>query len=214
LRTLFKTPFVTVVAALSLALGIGANTAIYSSYDEMLRRPLPVHEPSRLANFIAPGPQDGNNNCNQSGGCDEVLSYPMFKDLEKSPGLFTGLVGHRMFGVNLAFEDQTPLNAEAAMVSGNYFSVLGLQPYRGRLLGPADDAVLGANFVAVLSYDFWDTRLGREEKVIGKPITVNGSKMTIVGIAPQGFKGTTLGSIPRVYVPISMRGVMNPGFRS
>src|ERR1051325_7112543 len=150
LRTLFKTPFVTTVAALSLALGIGANTAIYSSYDAMLRRPLPVYQPERLANFIAPGPQDGSNNCNQSGSCIEVLSYPMFKDLEKNPGLFSGIAGHRIFGVNLAFEDQTPINAEAGMVSGSYFPVLGLQPYRGRLIGPADDDVIGAHFVAVL----------------------------------------------------------------
>src|ERR1700709_1325865 len=98
-RTLFKTPFVTVVAILSLALGIGANAAIYSLFDEMLLQPLPVAEPGRLVNFAAPGPQNGSNSCNQAGGCDEVFSYPMFRDLEKAPSAFSGIAGHFLFGV-------------------------------------------------------------------------------------------------------------------
>src|SRR5215212_2696876 len=149
-RTLFKTPFVTVVAALSLALGIGANTAIYSLFDEMLRRPLPVHNPKELVNISAPGVMSGQNTCNQSGGCDVIWSYPMYKDLAAKPALFTGIAAHRIFGVNLAFEGQT-LNAEGAMVSGNYFSVLGLAPTLGRLITAEDDTIIGGHFVAVLS---------------------------------------------------------------
>ena len=212
LRTLLKTPFVTAVAVLSLALGIGANAAIYSLFDEMLRRPLPVHEPQRLVNLSTPGVMSGSNTCNQSGSCQEVFSYPMFKDLEKSPALFTGVAAHRIFGANIAHERLTPLNGEAAMVSGGYFSVLGLQPALGRLLGPSDDEPVGANFVAVLSHGFWETQLGADPAVLGKTILVNGQNMTIVGVGPREFEGTTLGTKPLVFVPLSMRGVMNPGW--
>jgi predicted permease len=212
LRTLFKTPFVTTVAALSLALGIGANTAIFSLFDEMLRRPLPVHQPDRLVNITAPGVMSGSNSCNQSGSCQEIWSYPTFKDLEKSPAQFSGIAGHRIFGVNIAFEGQT-LNSEGTMVSGGYFPVLGLQPAAGRLIGPKDDETIGANFVVVVSHAFWESRLGGEPSVVGKSMLVNGQRMTIIGVAPRDFHGTTLGSRPVVFVPLSMRGLMNPGFR-
>jgi predicted permease len=211
-RTLLKTPFVTTVAALSLALGIGANAAIYSLFNEMLRRPLPVHQPERLVNLSAPGVMSGSNTCNQSGNCQSVFSYPMFKDLEKSPAQFSGVAAHRIFGANIAYDKLTPLNGEAAMVSGGYFSILGLQPTLGRLLSRADDETVGANFVAVLSHGFWDTRLGSDPDVLGKTILVNGTNMTIVGVGPREFEGTTLGTKPFVFVPISMRGSMNPGW--
>src|SRR5207247_7838375 len=107
-RTLFKTPFVAVVAILSLALGIGANAAIYSLFHQMLLRPLPVVQPDRLVNFAAPGPQNGSNSCNQAGDCDEVFSYPMFRDLEKANTTFSGIAGHFLFGANLAMAGQTP----------------------------------------------------------------------------------------------------------
>jgi predicted permease len=212
LRTLLKTPFVTVVAALSLALGIGANTAIFSIFDEMLRRPLPVYQSERLVNLSAPGIMFGSNSCNQSGSCDVVWSYPMYKDLEKSPGLLSGIGAHRLFGVNIAYEGQT-LNAEGVMVSGGYFPTLGVQPRLGRLIGPGDNEVVGSHFVAVLSHSFWESRLGADPAVIDKSILINGQRMTIIGVGPREFEGTTLGSKPVVYVPISMRGLMNPGFR-
>ncbi|MGH7679377.1 MAG: ABC transporter permease [Gemmatimonadaceae bacterium] len=211
-RTLFKTPFVTTVAALSLALGIGANTAIFSIFDEMLRRPLPVYRPERLVNLSAPGVMNGYTSCGQAGSCDVIFSYPMFKDLEKSPAQFTGVAAHQPFGTNIAYEKRT-WNSQGVMVSGGYFPVLGLQPAMGRLLGPSDDATIGTNFVAVLSYGFWQTSLGADSSVINKSILVNGQQMTIIGIAPQGFDGTTMGSKPVVFVPISMRGQMQPGFR-
>ena len=213
LRTLFKTPFVTTVAALSLALGIGANAAIYSLFEEMLRRPLPVHQPERLVNLSAPGVMSGSNSCGQAGSCQEIWSYPMFRDLEKNPAQFSGVAGHLLFGANLAYEDRTPLDAQAVMVSGGYFSVLGLQPALGRLLTPADDENIGAHFVAVLSHGYWETHLGSDPEVVGKSLLVNGKQMTIVGVAPRGFKGTTLGARPSVFVPISMRTEMHPGFR-
>src|SRR5205823_7788789 len=143
LRTLFRTPFVTVVAILSLALGIGANAAIYSLFNEMLLQPMPVAHPERLVNFIGPGPQNGSSSCNRAGGCDEVFSYPMFRDLERAkPGL-SGVAGHYLFGANVAMRGQTPVSAQGEFVSGSYFGVLGVRPYLGRLLSPSDDQTPG-----------------------------------------------------------------------
>jgi predicted permease len=212
LRALFKTPFVTTVACVSLALGIGANAAIYSLFNQILLRPLPVQEPGKLVDLSAPGPKPGSQSCNQAGDCDAVFSYAMFRDLERVQDVFTGIAGHRLFGANLALRGQTPLNGEGTLVSGSYFPVLGLTPALGRLLGPSDDQTIGANFVAVLSYGYWQTQLGSDPTVLNQTIIVNGQPLTIVGVAPRGFEGTTLGSQPKVFVPISMRGLMSPGF--
>ena len=212
LRSLTRTPFVTGVAVVSLALGIGANAAIFSLFDQMLLRPLPVREPAELVNLQAPGPKPGSQSCNQAGDCEAVFSYAMFRDLERTQGVLTGLAAHRSFGANLAVKGQTPQNAEGMMVSGSYFDVLGLTPALGRLLGPADDRTIGANYVAVLSYGYWSTQLGSDPGVLDQVITINGRPMTIVGVAPRGFDGTTLGTLPRVFVPISMRAQLEPGF--
>src|SRR5690348_16167964 len=211
-RTLAKTPFVTAVAVLSLALGIGANAAIFSLFDQILLRPLPVRDPGRLVNLGAPGPKSGSTTCNDAGDCTQVFSYPMFRDLERAQTPFTAIAAHRAFGANLAYEGQT-LNGEGALVSGSYFPTLGLAPALGRLLGPADDQTIGAHFVAVLSYTYWDTKLGHDPAVLDKNLVVNGQPMTIVGVAPRGFDGTTLGGRPEVYVPITMHEVLNPWFR-
>jgi predicted permease len=211
-RTLFKTPFVTVVAVLSLALGIGANAAIYSLFNEILLQPLPVSEPTRLVNFRGPGPQYGANSCNDAGGCDEVFSYPMFRDLQKANTALSGIAAQFLFGVNVAMAGETPLSGRGVFVSGNYFSVLGLHPALGRLFAPQDDETLGNNFVAVLSYAFWENQLGSDANVVGKRITVNGQQMTITGVAPKGFTGTTLGARPYVFVPITMRSVLAQGW--
>jgi predicted permease len=211
-RTLFKTPFVTAVAVLSLALGIGANAAIFSLFNHLLLRPLPVHEPGQLVNVSAPGPKPGSQSCNQAGDCDVVFSYAMFRDLERAPDSpFSGLAAHRLFSANLAYEGQT-LSGEGVMVSGSYFPLLGLQPALGRLLTPNDDQTIGAHFVAVLSHTYWRTRLGQDPGVLNRTLVINGHPMTIVGVAPRGFDGTTLGGRPSVFVPITMRGQMNPGF--
>jgi predicted permease len=210
-RTLFKSPFVTAVAIISLALGIGANAAIYSLFDQLLLAPLPVHQPERLANLAAPGPKAGSTSCNNAGDCDVIFSYPMFRDLEKAQTGFSSLAAHRLFSANIAYDGET-LNGEGVMVSGSYFGTLGLQPHRGRLLTPADDETVGAHFVAVLSHAFWESRLGGDPDVVGRTIIVNGHPFTIIGIAPAGFNGTTVGSRPVVFVPITMRGVVNPGF--
>jgi predicted permease len=211
-RRLLKTPFVSVVAIVSLSLGIGANAAIFSLFDQMLRRPLPVQRPTELVNLAAPGPKPGSQSCNQAGDCDVVFSYPMFRDLEKMQTVFTGIAAHRAFAANLAYRNQT-MNGAGVLVSGSYFPVLGIQAAFGRLLGPDDDRNIGGHFVTVLSHEYWTTRLGGNPDVVNSTIVINGQSMTVVGIAPKGFDGTTLGSRPQVYVPVTMHGLMTPGWK-
>ena len=149
-RTLFKTPFVTIIAIASLALGIGANAAIFSLFNQILLRPLTVPEPVRLVNIGSPGPRQGSASCGNAGGCDFVFTYPMFRDLERAQTMFTGLAAHVLFGANLSFGGQT-LSGEGELVSGSYFPVLGVQPALGRLLGPQDDQTVGESHVVVLN---------------------------------------------------------------
>jgi predicted permease len=210
-RQLLKAPFVTSVAVLSLALGIGANAAIFSLFNQMLLRPLPVQAPRELVNLSAPGPKPGSQSCNQSGNCQEVFSYPMFRDLQKAHAVFTDMAAHRLFGANLAYRNQT-LNGEGVMVSGSYFPVLGVRPAVGRLLSPEDDQKVGESLVVVLSHAYWTTRFNRDPNVLNDTLIVNGQHLTIVGVGPEGFDGTTLGARPQVFVPITLRGLMNPGF--
>ncbi len=211
-RTLFKTPFVTGIAVISLALGIGANAAVFSLFDQILLRPLPVPDPDRLVNLADPFPKAGSMLCGQAGSCDAVFSYPMFRDLERTQTVFTGLAAHLAFGVGLSYRDQAT-TGEGMYISGSYFPTLGPRPALGRLLGPADDQGIATNYAAVLGYGYWQSHFGGDPTVLGRPLRVNGQAMTIVGVAPRGFQGTTLGIDPLVFVPISMRGVLSPGFR-
>jgi len=211
-RTLAKSPFLSAVAILSLALGIGANAAIYSLFDQMVLRALPVHEPGQLVNFANPGPKPGSQSCGQAGDCDEVFSYPMFRDLEEqAQRSFVGIAAHVAFGANLAYQQQT-INGSGLLVSGSYFPLLGVQPALGRLLGPGDDRTIGGHSVAVLSHTYWVNRLGADPNVLNKTILINGQPMTVVGVAARGFEGTTLGNRPDVFVPLTMRGQMVRGF--
>jgi len=211
-RKLFRTPVVTGVAVLSLALGIGANAAIYSMFHQIMLRPLPVRDADQLVNLQAPGPKPGSTSCNQGGSCEIVFSYPMFRDLERLQTTFTGLAAHVSFGVSVAYENQ-PVTGQGMYVSGSYFPTLGIRPAIGRLLGPDDDRSIGTGFVAVLSHDYWSSHLGSDPAALGRPIKVNGQTLTIVGVAPRDFFGVTLGTRPKVFVPISMRGVVSVGFR-
>src|SRR5688572_13124706 len=202
-RTLFKTPFITAVAVLSIALGIGANAAIFSLFEQMLLRPLPVKEPDRLVNFWGPGPKPGAQISSDAGGTDEIFSQPMFRDLAGADTALSGVAAHKGIRANLTYGDLTS-SAEAVIVSGTYFPVLGLRPALGRLLGREDDEVAGAHPFVVLSHSYWANNLGSDPAVLDKTITVNGHPFTIVGVAPRGFEGTTLGNRPQVYVPLSM----------
>ncbi|MEO8680652.1 MAG: ABC transporter permease, partial [Vicinamibacterales bacterium] len=212
LRTLFRTPFVTLVAILSLSLGIGANSAIFSLFNQMLLRPLPVPQPNELVNLGAPGPKPGSNSCSNAGGCEEVFTYPMFRDLERVQTSFTGLAGHRGFGANLGYQGTT-LSGQGMQVTGNYFPVLGINPALGRLLTPEDDKTVGGHYVTVLGYNYWRRRFESSPAVINETLIINGQAFTIVGVAPQGFDGTTLGVTPDVYAPMTMRAVLEPGFK-
>jgi predicted permease len=212
LRTLFKTPFVTIVAIVSLALGIGANTAIFSIFNQILLRPLPVPSSHELVNLSAPGPKPGSQSCGDAGDCDDVFSYPMFRDLEGAQTAFSGLAAHVLIRANLAARGET-INASGMAVSGSYFGVLGVQPAVGRLFGRDDDRTIGEPHAVVLSHDYWTTRLAADPAVVGQSLTVNGQAMTIVGVAEPGFTGTTLGSRPYVFVPITTLALMQPGFK-
>jgi len=210
-RTLWKAPSVTIIATLSLALGIGATSAMYSLFDQMILRSLPVKDPGQLVNLVAPGPKPGGNSCNQAGNCDSVFSYPMFRDLAQQQTVFTSVAAHRTFGANLSYQRQT-FTGDGMLVSGSYFSVLGTLPAIGRLLGPGDDQTIGESPVVVLSHAFWRSRFNQSPAVLNDTMIVNGQALTIVGVAQEGFKGTTLGSDPQVFVPITLRGLMQPGF--
>ena len=209
LRTLFKSPFVTAVAIVSLALGIGANTAIFSIFNQVLLSSLPVREPETLVNLGAPGPKQGSSSCNDAGPCTEVFSYPMFRDLEREQTVFTGIAAHRTHNVNLAYRGQS-MTGQGILVSGSYFPILGVQPALGRLLDAGDDRATGQSPVVVLSHAFWKTRLAENPNVLNDALTVNGQQFTIVGVAPRDFNGTTLGPLPFVFVPITMRPQVEP----
>jgi predicted permease len=211
LRTLFRAPFVTIVAILSLALGIGANAAMFSIFNQMLLSRLPVQAPDQLVNFSSPGPKQGSTSCGQAGSCDDVFSYPMFRDLQKMQTAFVDVAAHVLFGANLSFEGQTT-SGEGLLVSGSYFPVLGVQPALGRLISSQDDQKVGESAVVVLSHAYWTSRFGQRPDVINQTMTVNGQRLTIVGVTPPKFTGTTLGATPDVFVPITLRGTMQPGF--
>jgi predicted permease len=212
LRTLFRSPFVTIVAIVSLAFGIGANTAIFSLFNQLLLRPLPVPAAEALVNLGAPGPKPGSTSCGDQGGCSEVFSYPMFRDLEQAQEPFVSLAAHRNFGANLSFKGQT-FSGDGVLVSGSYFSTLGIQPAIGRLLTPDDDKTVNGHFIVVLSEAYWRTRFNADPNVLGETVIVNGQPMTILGVTPPDFHGASVGSRPQVYVPITMRGLMQPGFK-
>jgi predicted permease len=209
-RLLIRNPWFSALSVAMLALGIGANAAIYSMFEQTLFRPLPVGAPGDLVNLSAPGPKPGGDNCNQAGRCVDVFSLPMYRDLAAlSPGL-SGIAAHRASDVTL-----TPARVDRSewamgmLVSGNYFDVLQVRPALGRMIAEAD--VVAAAPVAVLSHAYWRTRLNGDPTVLGEALLVNGHPLTIVGVAPAGFEGTTLGFRPAAYLPFPMRAVIEPG---
>jgi len=203
LRSLASRPLMATVAVLSLALGIGVNTAIFSVFERLLLRRLPVPAAGQIVNVTSPGPKPGSRSTSNSGRVEAVFSYPLFRDLEQLEVGGLRLAGHRDVSANLAFNGQTS-EAKGLLVSGHYFSALGVTPALGRLLGPEDDRVPGAHAVAVLSHDYWTTRFGADPGVIGKTLVVNGEPMTIVGVAHEDFAGTTTLDRPQVFLPLMM----------
>jgi predicted permease len=212
IRTLGKTPILMLVVVLSLGLGIGANTAIFSLLYQMILRSLPVERPEELVLLSSPGDfKSGRSSADDAGGMDSIFSYRIFRELEKRPEGVTAVAGFRSIGANLSFQNQT-VNAGATLVSAAYFPVLGVKPLLGRLIWREDDVHGSGNAVAVLGYGYWKDRLGGRPEVLNQPIRVNGHIFTIVGVTPRGFTGTTLGSDPDVFLPMSFKPRLTPGW--
>jgi len=208
-RTLARNPGFTLVVVLTLALGIGATTAIFSLFHQVLVQRLPVPEPDRLVELATSGPMVGGGTVSAAGDNEHIFSYPMFRDLEAKQGVFAGVAAHRDFQASVA-EELTTVAGGGLMVSGGYFNALGLTPALGRLIEPQDEPRVGESAVVVLSYDYWRSRFAGDPNVLGRTLTVNGQSLAVVGVAPQGFRGTVLGLQPRVFVPITLRWVMEP----
>ena len=209
LRGFARRPLFAVVVVTTLALGLSINAAIFSIYDQILLRELPVPDPDGLVNLGSPGIKQGNTSCNDGGTCDEIFSYPMFRDLERIDGPFVGLAAHRYVDASLAFEGETATGS-GLLVSGQYFSLLGVRPTAGRLLDTNDDRVDGEASAVVLTYAYWESSFGADPTVVGRTLVVNGKPLTIVGVGPRDFHGTTVGERPLVFVPITFRWLSNP----
>jgi predicted permease len=208
-RNLVKRPGFTFVAVLSLALGIGANTAIFTIINAVFLHPLPVEEPSRLAEMFTHDTLtiDANANFQLTG-----TSLPNYEDYRDQNKVFSGLATVT-FPIPLNWGGQAePQQLNASLVSGNFFDVLGVKPYRGRTFIADGDKKLGANPEAVLSYSLWARRFGSDDKFIGQTITLNGTPYTVVGVAPHGFKGiVSLGRPDLLWIPITMRDYVLTG---
>lgn len=207
-RQLIKSPGFTAVAVITLALGIGANTAIFGLLDQALLRSLPVKEPDRLAILKYQGSFNGHTRSRT----DEkfYFSYPMYRDLRDRNSVFSGLIATVNAEVGVQWHNQPEL-VTAEVVSGNYFDVLGVQPAMGRLLVQSDDTVPNANPVAVLSFDYWQRRFGADRGLLNQSILINGHPFTVVGVAQRGFHSAVAGDTPDLFAPMMMKAQVMPG---
>jgi len=211
IRSLRRTPVLSAAAVLSLAIGIGANAAIFSIFNQALLRRLPVQQPEQLVTLTAPGQKQGRTSSSNAGGSEAVVSYPLFRDLERGQQAFAGIAAHREVPANIAHQGRTS-NELALLVSGSYFPVLGVRPALGRLLTPDDDRTPGAHSVVVLSHAYWRSRFGESPSILNDTLVVNGIPMTVVGIAPRGFDGTTIEEMPRVFLPVTMAAAIHSDY--
>ena len=206
-RIIAKNPAFSAVAVLSLALGIGANTAIFTLIDYVMLRALPVRAPEQLA-VIARNPEKPSTSFN----------YPDYLYIRDHNQSYSGVIASNGGANALAFAvpGEKGASAEvvaAAHVSGNYFDVLGVGTALGRLFTPADNQTEGAHPYVILSYDFWQRRFGGDYGALGRPITLNGARFTIVGVAARGFHGINVGTSTDVFLPIMMMPTVNPPAR-
>src|SRR5512135_1400418 len=178
IRMLLKSPTFTVVAVIMLALGIGANTAIFSLTDQVLLRALPVRNPEQLVVLRSPGDKPGHTSTD--GDDAASFSYPLYKELRAQNQAFSGLLARFDVPVNVAGQGSTE-RAQGELVSGNYFEVLGVTPSLGRVFSLQDETAPGANPVAVLSYGYWARYFGRNPAILNKQLSVNGTLITVVG---------------------------------
>ena len=208
LRQLRKSPAFTITVIVTLALGIGANAAVFTLFDQVLLRTLPVEKPKELVRFSWTG--DFSGSASSFGGNEhDFFSYPMYKDLRDQTQVFAGMLAADKTGVGVSWHNQAE-NKDAEVVSGNYFQVLGLHPAAGRLLSPQDDTAKNANPVVVLSFDYWRTRFAASPEVIGQSLLINGHAFTILGVAPQNFDSAIGGYRPGVFIPMSMVEIAMP----
>jgi predicted permease len=206
LRTLRRSPLFTTIAVLSLALGIGANTAIFSLLDQVTLRSLPVRDPQRLvvlhSEYSAPGSSSSDNN-------ESVFSYPTYRELrDRDPG-FDGVIARMGAGVTLVRQGLAE-QASAEMVSGNFFQVLGVGSAIGRVLTPEDDGAPGANPVVVLSHSYWTAKCGANPAMLNQTVTLNGHPVVVIGVAAATFHGVRPGDSPDLYLPIAMQKTARP----
>jgi putative ABC transport system permease protein len=208
-RMLLKNPGFTVIAVITLALGIGANTAIFSLTDQILLRRLPVERPEELVILRSPGPKNGRVWSDSDDGAAS-FSYPMYKDLrDRGANVFSGLLARFAIPLSVAGIGQTE-RADGELVSGNYFEVLGAHPALGRVFNQEDDRAPGAHPVVVLSHAYWTRRFGADPAILNKTLTVNGNLMTVIGVSREGFRGVQVGQTPDIFIPMMMKVQMIP----
>jgi predicted permease len=203
-RTLGRSPLFAAVAILSLALGIGANTAVFSLLDQVMLRRLPVKDPEQLVLLKWTGSYYGSNT-----GMN-ALSYPLYKDFRDRSQVFSGVICRYMLPLSVGVQGQTE-RTFGELVSGNYFQVLGVGAAIGRTITPEDDRESGPNPVAVLSYSYWVERFGRDPNIVGRELIVNGNRLTVIGVSEAGFDGTEAGMPFRMHIPVTMKKQMTPG---
>ena len=204
LRGLRRSPLFSIVAVLSLALGIGANTAIFTLLDQVLLRKLPVKDPDRLVMLY----QRANNMGSNMGS--RMNSYPLYQDLQQKAAPLSEVICRRIVPASIAVDNQTE-RVEAEMVSGNYFTMLGVGPAAGRVFNSReDDQIYRGEPKVVLSYGYWVKRFARDPNVVGKKVRVNDYPMTIVGVSAEGFTGLDPTDSPQIRVPILMKEIMMP----
>jgi predicted permease len=202
-RNLGRTPLFTLVALLSLALGIGANSAVFTIADQVLLRLMPVKHARELVFFTSPGPQNG-----MIWG-ENRFSYPMFKDFRDNNSVFNGVAAHFNTPLNLSYNNRSE-QIQAEIVSGTWFDTLGIDTIIGRGIAPYDDLVPGGHSVAVLTYDFWRSRFGGDRSILNKILLLNGHPMTVIGVAAPGYRGFDVGTRTDILVPTMMKAQMTP----
>lgn len=210
LRMLIKSPGFTGVAILTLALGIGVNTAIFSLLNQVLLNRLPVPNPEQLVVVSSPGAKQGHVSSDTNDGA-ESFSYPMYKDLRDHNEIFDGLIARFSVSLNITFQGQTE-QASGELVSGNYFEVLGVKPAMGRIFEAGDDITPGAHPVAVLNHGFWTRRFAADSNILNQTMIINGQVMTIVGVAQSDFDGVQVGQVPDIFIPMTMKAQMTPNW--
>ena len=202
IRTFRKSPVFVIVAVLSLAFGIGANTAIFTLVDQVLLRLLPVKDPQQLVLLWGRGPHYGSNNGRYK------LSYPMYEDFRDHNQVFSGMFCRWETSMSVSSDGRTE-RVDGELVSGTYFPVLGVGPALGRLFTVEDDKTPGGAPYAVLSYRYWLSRYAGSPGVLGKKLIVNGHPLTIIGVSQAGFDGTDPGKSPQIRVPVMMKAEMD-----